>query len=539
VALALANLASYWLVMAAVLPGLGVGRAGAVHLPANAISNVLPAGGAVATGLSIAALRRWDYEPWRVASASLVSGLWNNLAKLGTPLVALLAFALTGHVSTGDVALAALATLAMAGVALGVGAALRSERGAAMVGRRAADLLSAAARRLGRGPVTGWDETAVKVRRDIVEVVRDRWPLITAAMIVSHATLFAMFVNSLHAVGLGADQIGTAELLGIFALARTVSLVPLTPGSVGLLEVSLTASLTATGQDVDTVVAAVVLYRAATYVLPTVLGGVGVLGWVWRAGRLWRQAPGDDTTRGPLRTKAAGAPPAEHAPDVPLVVDLDGTLFPVTTRSLMVGRLAARSPRGLRAYARLQRRGRQVSKLHLWETAGLDVGRAPVRRVVLRWLEAEQRAGRDIYLASGAPDAVVAAVRAHHPIFRDGWGTTPERHLVGPVKAALLVEQFGPQGFDYVGDSYEDLAVWEVARRAILCAPPMRLARLARRRAHVEKVFARIPAHQLVVAVRTVAAALRQREARPAPGAQASGAKTAEPAPASAQAARR
>jgi uncharacterized membrane protein YbhN (UPF0104 family)/phosphoserine phosphatase len=513
-ALALANLASYWLVTAAVLPGLGVRRAGAVHLPANAISNVVPAGGALATGLYFAVLRRWDYEPWRVAAASLVSGLWNNLAKLATPLAALLAFTLTGRVSAGDVALAALAAVVIAGVALALRAVLRSERTAAALGHRAGRLLSAVTRRLGRGPVAGWDATAVKVHRDIVDVVRDRWPAVTTATIVSHATLFALFVNSLHAVGLGADQIGTAELLGVFAIARATTLLPLTPGSIGLLEVSLTASLTATGQDPDQVVAAVVVYRLATYVLPTLLGGVALLAWVWRAGSIWRRAPAGDHAAFPAAAGTAGeAVPAASAAadDVPLVVDLDGTLFPVTTRSLMVGRLARGSGRGWRTYSRLQRRGRHASKLHLWETVGLDVERAPVRLVVLRWLEAQRRSGRDVYLASGAPDAAVAAVRARFPVFRDGWGTTPERHLVGPAKAALLVERFGPRGFDYVGDSYEDLAVWEVARRAILCTPSIRLERQARRRAEVAKVFARAPAHQLLTAVRAVAAAARQR----------------------------
>jgi uncharacterized membrane protein YbhN (UPF0104 family)/phosphoserine phosphatase len=502
VAVALANLASYWLVTASVLPGLGVERAGAVHLPANAVSNVVPAGGALATGLYLAILRRWGYETRRVAAGTLVSGLWNNLAKLGTPLAALLAFALTGHVSTGDIVVAALATSVMAGVVLALVCVLRSERAATTMGRRAAGLLSAVLRRLGRGPVTGWDTAAVKLHRDVLGTMRDRWLAISAATVISHATLFVLFVNSLHAVGLGADEIGAAPLLGIFALARLTTLVPLTPGGIGLLEVSLTASLAATGGNPDKVVAAVVVYRLATYVLPTVVGGVAVLAWVWRAGTLWRRSPAGDAT----------SAPEPRSVDVPLVVDLDGTLFPITTRSLMVARLAWTSPRDLRAYFRTQRRDRQASKLHLWETVGLDIERAPVRRVVLRWLEAQHRDGRAVYLASGAPDPVVAAVRARYPLFRDGWGTTPERHLVGPVKAAFLVEMFGRQGFDYVGDSYEDLSVWEAARRAVLCTPSTRLERLARRRASVERVFARVPAHPVVVAVRTTATAFRQNQ---------------------------
>jgi hypothetical protein len=123
----LANVASYWLVTASVLPGLGLVRAGAVHLPANAVSNAVPAGGALATGLVVAILGRWGYTASRVAAGALVSGLWNNLAKLAAPLAALVALALTGRLGSADVVVAAAAAVVIVVVAVSLAGVLRSE----------------------------------------------------------------------------------------------------------------------------------------------------------------------------------------------------------------------------------------------------------------------------------------------------------------------------------------------------------------------------------------------------------------------------
>ena len=65
-----------------------------------------------------------------------------------------------------------------------------------------------------------------------------------------------------------------------------------------------------------------------------------------------------------------------------------------------------------------------------------------------------------MYLASGAPQPIVdAVVTAYAPLFEHGWGSSPRDILVGPAKATLLCRRFGAHGFDYIGDSAEDIAV--------------------------------------------------------------------------------
>jgi uncharacterized protein (TIRG00374 family) len=66
-----------------------------------------------------------------------------------------------------------------------------------------------------------------------------------------------------------------------FAFARLLSALPITPGGVGVVELGLTGFLS-TGPDAPTaarVTAAVLLFRAITYLLPIPLGAIAYLAW--------------------------------------------------------------------------------------------------------------------------------------------------------------------------------------------------------------------------------------------------------------------
>lgn len=95
----LGSIPTYWYVKMAVLPGLTVGRAAVVHLASSAVSNTLPAGGMVGLALTHSMLRSWGFTNSDFALAALVSGAWNNLVRLGLPVVALALLALDGGVT--------------------------------------------------------------------------------------------------------------------------------------------------------------------------------------------------------------------------------------------------------------------------------------------------------------------------------------------------------------------------------------------------------------------------------------------------------
>jgi 4-hydroxybenzoate polyprenyltransferase len=74
-------------------------------------------------------------------------------------------------------------------------------------------------------------------------------------------------------------------------------------------------------------------------------------------------------------------------------------------------------------------------------------------------------------LATGAAGRTARAIAAHLDLFDEVVHSTVERNLTSRQKRDLLVERFGEAGFDYVGNSRDDLAVFDAAREAVIVSP--------------------------------------------------------------------
>lgn len=91
-----------------------------------------------------------------------------------------------------------------------------------------------------------------------------------------------------------------------------------------------------------------------------------------------------------------------------------------------------------------------------------------------------RKAGRPVHLASGADQTLVDGLAAFLGFAGQHFGSTPDRNLTGPAKAALLTDRFGQGGFDYAGNAPDDLDTWKAARRVIAVSPdPALSARIA------------------------------------------------------------
>ena len=89
-AAAAASMAFTWVMICAVLPSIRLREAAVVNLGSNAVANTLPAGGALAMGVSWAMLSSWGVGTADYVLYTLVSGIWNVFARLGLPVLALL-----------------------------------------------------------------------------------------------------------------------------------------------------------------------------------------------------------------------------------------------------------------------------------------------------------------------------------------------------------------------------------------------------------------------------------------------------------------
>src|SRR5207247_4210068 len=168
------NLLTYWWANQAALPGLGIGKAAVLTQTTTSVANTLPAGGAIAVGLTYSILDSWGFTATNVALYVGVTGLWNIFTKLGLPMLALVFLALSGHLTPAYI-LAAIVGLGFLGVAVVLFALVfRSEPFAIRIGTMLARVVSWFRRLLRKPPVTGWGEGAARFRRDTIALVRYR-----------------------------------------------------------------------------------------------------------------------------------------------------------------------------------------------------------------------------------------------------------------------------------------------------------------------------------------------------------------------------
>lgn len=304
------NLVTYWLVWIAAMPGLGLRRAAMVTSAPTALANTVPAGSYFSVALTYAILRSFGHDRAAATTALVVTGLWNNFAKLAAPLVALIALALDGEVEPDRVVAAAFGIVVLT-VAIGVFAGvLRSGAAATFAAGAATTVAAPLARLFRRRPPSGWGEALDRLRQRTASTVATRWHWITLATGISHLSLYAVLLASLRATG--AEGVSAAEVLAVFAFARLVTALPVTPGGVGVVEFTLTAALVAAGGDRVEVVAGVVAFRALTYLVPIALGAVAYL--LWR--RDVRDSSGSRLLAGAsgAGSAQAGSAVASHAP---------------------------------------------------------------------------------------------------------------------------------------------------------------------------------------------------------------------------------
>ena len=124
---AAASMASYWFMICAVLPSIRLRQAAAVNLSSSAVANTLPAGGALGLGVSWAMLSSWGVSTADYVLYTLVSGIWNVLARLGLPALALLVMLTVAPPPAILIAAAAVGLAVLAAVAVGLGLLVHSE----------------------------------------------------------------------------------------------------------------------------------------------------------------------------------------------------------------------------------------------------------------------------------------------------------------------------------------------------------------------------------------------------------------------------
>jgi 4-hydroxybenzoate polyprenyltransferase/phosphoserine phosphatase len=172
--------------------------------------------------------------------------------------------------------------------------------------------------------------------------------------------------------------------------------------------------------------------------------------------------------------------------NLPLVVDLDGTLLRsdllVETGFLWLRQHPLRVPTLLSWLAK----GKTILKRNLAESTSLEINELPFDQDVLRFIREQHAMGRRIILATASDMRLAQKIAEHIGIFEEVLGSHDGINLASEVKATALVERFGKHGFDYMGNSDADLAVFATARDAYVVNASDNVRRKARRLGNVK-----------------------------------------------------
>lgn len=285
---AIVGLVTYAFVLTAVMPGLSLAQAIVVNQSSTAVANTMPAGGVLGVGVSYRFYGSWGHSRSAIALNVLLTGIGNIVCKLSLPIVALVLLAAGGNASTGLVGAALVGLAALAAVFTIATLGLASERIARRVGHAIGQVIGRVRVWLRRPAAGDAVAAAVTFRRQSIDLLRRRGARLTAAMVAYHATQFALLFVALRAVGVSAGQVSWAQALAAYSTASLLGALPITPGGIGVVELGLTAALIAAGAPNAEAVAAVLVYRAVSYVLPLPLGAVTYV--VWRCNSSWRRA---------------------------------------------------------------------------------------------------------------------------------------------------------------------------------------------------------------------------------------------------------
>ncbi|MBM4152799.1 MAG: UbiA family prenyltransferase [Kiritimatiellaceae bacterium] len=155
----------------------------------------------------------------------------------------------------------------------------------------------------------------------------------------------------------------------------------------------------------------------------------------------------------------------------PLCVDLDGTLVKTDTFLQALLLLVRTRPATLLSFPRWASGGLAAFKRRIAQEVQLDPAVLPYHAEFLEFLKGERKQGRALWLVTASDELPARAIAAHLGLFTDVLASDGVTNLKAERKRAALVDRFGEKGFDYAGNSRDDLAVWPSAAGVIAVNP--------------------------------------------------------------------
>ncbi|MCU6498857.1 UbiA family prenyltransferase [Rugamonas sp. A1-17] len=178
---------------------------------------------------------------------------------------------------------------------------------------------------------------------------------------------------------------------------------------------------------------------------------------------------------------------------MPLCVDCDGTLIhtDLLFESFLI-LIKSHFWLALCVPFWLLRHGKAATKLRIAARVDIDVSLLPYSTAVLEYVRQHRARGRKVILATASAQSYADAIALHLGCFDQVLATNDSeaRNLSAAAKAERLDQLFGQGGYEYLGNSHDDLPVWQHAGRIAVANASAAVLNGARKLGPVEVVAA-------------------------------------------------
>src|SRR2546422_7439580 len=167
--------------------------------------------------------RSWGFTNSEIGLTTIITGIWNSFVKLAMPIIALAALVATGRTNASLIIPTVIGIVVLV-IAIGLFAGMLWKKSMARAIGGGLGKAASFFRKWFRKPPVHWGDAAARFRHQTIDLVAKRWPALTLSALASHIALYLVLLLALRHVGVAEHEITWAQILGVFAFVRLISL---------------------------------------------------------------------------------------------------------------------------------------------------------------------------------------------------------------------------------------------------------------------------------------------------------------------------
>ena len=153
---------------------------------------------------------------------------------------------------------------------------------------------------------------------------------------------------------------------------------------------------------------------------------------------------------------------------IPLFVDLDGTIIKEDIGQMaMKKKITDNFLSILNIFVRFMLFGKPDVKFYVSKNFQVDFDKLHFNQSCINFIKEAKKLGSKVFLISGSQEIVVKVIANKLNIFDGVYGTRKNYNMISYNKVKFIHNTLGFKKFDYIGNSHQDLKVWEYSENII------------------------------------------------------------------------